>query len=297
MLHIIGLSEIFATIIALSSTESAFEAFTDYVPLRKGFRLFLHKIQPTIPQTDVLFHNQYLYDTTLINKIIPHFSGTDFLTDMGATVQHTERKSMKEALAHIKHALSYIKNRQPDIFKLFNTVIHTLFYMRSRHEGGGSVSSAIGTIWCSNKKEWSLQDCTEFLLHELIHNVIFIDELRYRHYISLPRLGEEQNYCLSSILARPRPIDKVFHSLIVALEIVFARLEWLGEPVNPFVHPPTEQILKNIGNTIESLQSISHENLVTERFRFLLDIAAQKFVDAQSQFYRNLLHRSPAIRC
>ena len=231
--------------------------------IKFGLRKFLKTHQPDIhhaPEND-----SFLIEKNNIEKLILSFSGKDILTDLELEdISIPDELILKQALSKISDAINYLKKLSPELHAVFNLTIHTLFYARSHSQGGGSVSSAIGVIWCSNKKNWSLQDTTEFLIHELTHNLFFLDELRFSHYRSHTDIGKISNYCLSSILRIPRPVDKVLHSLLVANEIVSFRSVF-GEPIDPKTHPPTKDILKNMENTINSLKSIYQKNILTER--------------------------------
>lgn len=59
--------------------------------------------------------------------------------------------------------------RDPEFVMFFDFFIHTMFYQRARHSGGGSVSGALGVIWCAINRQWNDEDIVEFLVHELAH--------------------------------------------------------------------------------------------------------------------------------
>lgn len=164
-----------------------------------------------------------------------------------------------------------MKGINPVLCAIFDFAIHTIFYHRSKESGGGSVSSAPGVIWCAPRLNWTPDDMAEFLVHELTHNMLFIDERRYQHYIDFDDIAKPENYARSAILMRPRPLDKVFHSLIVSHEVISFRLE-NGEPEAPNVHPSNTVMLDAAHDTIESIHGLlSNKSLVTSRFMELLD--------------------------
>lgn len=74
-----------------------------------------------------------------------------------------------------------------------------------------------------------------------------------------------------------RPIDKVYHSIIVAIEVIESRRLFLGELDSPKVHPETEKMIQQ---TIESLNSLfsleNFEKIFTPRGQELMKISAEK---------------------
>jgi len=115
------------------------------------------------------------------------------------------------------------------------------------------------------------QDILEFLVHETTHNLVFIDELSYRHYSSYQEVAKEDNFAWSAILAKPRPLDKVFHSIIVSVEVLAFREKYFGHPDKPCLHPPTDILLDQTKRSISSvLDNMSVEKILTNRSRLLL---------------------------
>jgi len=232
----------------------------------------------TVPTIE---EDQYCYDMDRIRKLLNKYTGNCDLTDLPTTVDKTPISAMKEALSVIKDGKPYLEIVNSDLHELFDLVIHTLFYFRSSEAGGGSASSAIGTIWCSNRQKWTKQDVAEFLVHELAHNLVFIDELCHKHYVDLKEIAKKENYAQSAILNMQRPLDKVFHSLIVGYEVLKFREE-TGEPSNPVVHPPSSEVRAACLRTIESIDNvIKDKDIVTDRFVYLLNSIRSQFEEVR----------------
>jgi len=269
MLYLLGLEENLKTIYILSKPYADGDINSEE-QLKESYLSFLSKIQPNTwhpKKEDGLF----VFDKTIIETLIKNHESDDFLTDFETNISLASDSSVKTALSKVDEAKNYIKSKHEDLFTLFILAINSIFYARSSEQGGGSVSSAIGAIWCCNRKSWGMNDTVEFIIHELTHNLIFLDELRYKHYLSLSSLAGQENFVTSAILKIPRPLDKVFHSLLVATEILAHRHYWLGEPINPIVHPESAQIHSNCVLTLSEINSlISKKELVTNRFKELL---------------------------
>ncbi|MBP0015615.1 MAG: hypothetical protein J7545_16660 [Roseofilum sp. SBFL] len=183
---------------------------------------------------------------------------------------NTPLASMEEALSHVKNGQILLNQVNPSLGTIFDLVIHTLFYLRSPNARGGSTSDAPGTIWCAIKRHWTDMDTAECLVHELTHNLVVLDELCYQHYTDRSQLSNKKNYAKSSILKIERPFDNAFHSLVVAHEILRYRQE-AGEPSNPHVHPPSEQMLFASLETVQSIKSVvDNTDLVQPRFSEIL---------------------------
>tara|TARA_R110002126_G_scaffold247974_3_gene390863 strand:+ start:14772 stop:15659 length:888 start_codon:yes stop_codon:yes gene_type:complete len=277
MLYLLGLEENLKTIYMLSKPYADGDMNSEE-QLKKSYLNFLSKIQPNTwhpKKEDGLF----VFDKKIIETLIQNHEADDFLTDFKTNISLASDSSVKTALSKVDEAKKYINSKHEDLSTLFNLAINSIFYARSSEQGGGSVSSAIGAIWCCNRKSWGLEDTVEFIVHELTHNLIFLDELRYKHYISLPNLAGQENFVTSAILKIPRPLDKVFHSLLVATEILDHRYDWLGEPIKPIVHPSSEQIHSNCLLTLSEIKNlISKKELVTDRFKELLTLTEKRLL-------------------
>lgn len=227
------------------------------------------------------------YDDARIAKLMAKH--TDYLvpTDLAVGVLETPLAARREAMALVEAAMEHIGAINPSLLRMFDRVIHTLFFHRSRNSGGGSVSSAPGTIWCSPRRHWSLADTAEFLVHEFTHNMLFLDERRFEHYVDPQVLQQPENFAVSAVLKIPRPLDRAFHSLVVASEVLSFREE-NGEPDSPHVHPSTQELARACQGTIDGIRAVIGEKpLVTPRFMDILER-----VDAKNRRY---LAASPAI--
>jgi hypothetical protein len=110
----------------------------------------------------------------------------------------------------------------------------------------------------------------EFLVHELTHNLLFLDERRHEHYVNPLLLADSASFAVSAVLKIPRPLDRTFHSLIVASEVLAFR-KICGEPAHPLVHPSTEALLRACRSTIDDIRGVIRRRpLVTPRFMEML---------------------------
>jgi hypothetical protein len=238
--------------------------------LRQGYWRFLRRYQgdDSVPPDGA---PQHCFDLQRIQHLVTKYTDTCELTDLGTEILATPLSAMQEAMAAITEGQNVLNEVNPLLREVFDVVIHTLFYARSPESGGGSVSSAIGVIWCGNRRHWSTQDIAEFLVHEFTHNVVFLDELCNQHYCDLRDIAQQENYAFSTILRRLRPLDKAFHSLVVGYEVLRWRQE-ADEPPHPIVHPSSKQLRQGCLETIQSIRTVMmRRHLVTERFHAVVE--------------------------
>jgi len=276
MFYLTGNENVLKTVITLGKTVRT--EINNEIELRNAYLEFLNSfLRDGVINLNA--DSQYCYDLNRIENLITSFTSDCDLTDIFTrTLSNTPLDSMFAALERVKAAKEYIGLHNEKLLSLFDLLIHTIFYTRSLESGGGSVSDAIGVIWCSNRKTWSLEDLAEFLVHEFSHNLVFIDEVRYKHYVDYALLAKEENYALSAILKIQRPLDKVFHSLIVAYEIINFRFD-SGEPSSSLVHPSSTVLIENCRDTIKSIRQLlakGKEDLVMPRFVELLNMVDYK---------------------
>jgi HEXXH motif-containing protein len=211
------------------------------------------------------------YDETRIAKLMAKHTDNQAPNDLIVGAIDTPLSARQEAMARVEAAIEHIGAVNPGLRRVFDLVIHTLFFHRSRNSGGGSVSSAPGAIWCSPRRQWSVTDTAEFLVHEFTHNMLFLDERRFEHYVDPQVLQQPENFAVSAVLKIPRPLDRAFHSLVVASEVLSFRDE-NGEPDAPQVHPGAAELVQACQETSDGIRAvISRKALVTRRFMAILE--------------------------
>lgn len=177
------------------------------------------------------------------------------LDDMGQAsiiiIEESKDSGLKRK--KVENALEELGLFSYDHYSLLQMIITDIFILPSHGTRGGSSTDGIGLIWANPKETYPLFDVVEFLVHELTHHCMFIDEQRYGHY-DYDTILKKENWVESAILKKPRPVDKVLHSIVVSLEIILFRDSVTGHPVKPKVHPPTQMLINQIKTAIKSLQ-------------------------------------------
>ncbi len=112
----------------------------------------------------------------------------------------------------------------------------------------------------------------EMFVHELTHHLLFIDERSYPHF-DYGQLISPANHAYSAILNLERPVDKVFHSIVVAAELTAARRSFLDGLDGPTtVHPRSERLHAETQRSIASLRDLPNlDRLLMPRAWEILD--------------------------
>lgn len=271
MINIIGVKEIYKNIVLLGLLDN--ENPHDVKSVERNFHSFLNELQPSVPRYNMCGVN-IIKDRKIEDALADLYKTDSLLNDrnqssvIGLPFSDDE---IKERELFVINALNNIRLINSELYDIFQICIDSIFFRSSIDAGGGSTSNAIGVIWVNNKFHWTLQDMTELLIHELVHNLVFIDELRHLHYHNYDLLHKEENFAKSAILNTERPIDKVLHSIIVAVELILARRDYLGEPKEHYVHPSSDKLLFQALNSIKSLYNLPNYNeLMTDRGKYIV---------------------------
>lgn len=264
-----SLSTLVETIVALSGAvdlESS-KSFRTLGDLKKGYRGFL----ASLGQRDIdVAGDQPAWVTKPdeASKLRSYFSNDSLLDDkaqavvIGESQDHECAKKQERLAAALQELALY----SPAHAEIFAAVITDIFVLPSSVAKGGSTSQAIGVIWANPKVTYTTSDIVEILVHELTHHTMFLDELRYTHY-SYSQVLDRSTWAHSAILNVARPLDKVLHSIVVAVEVLLFRAKFLGHPVSPRVHPPTEIMIGQLRDSISSTEKAIQTSTAVFRAR------------------------------
>lgn len=192
--------------------------------------------------------------------------------------------SVRAKLDRMRAARELLGETCSGIAGVLATVINRIFVVELPGEVGGSSATSVGVIWANPTPAASAWDLAELLVHELTHQVLFLDEQVHGHYADRAAANTGSNGFLprSSVRRTRRPLMPVFHSLAVALEIVAFRA-LTGYRHVPSLHPSTDKLLASAHETITSIvwepdwqrQLKSRGRFLFERYRELWDRLAR----------------------
>lgn len=155
---------------------------------------------------------------------------------------------------------------------MFDLYVEHVACIDSKFSPGGTISTALGVIYLSHPRKRSALGLYELYVHECTHLMMFVDQMRRRHYTSFEAIAKKENYCVSAIYEMDRPLDKVLHSLVVATELVLHREHVLGHHDDTSVHPSTEKLVESSLFTAEAmLEQQARRQLLAPRGVWLVE--------------------------
>ncbi|WP_256104838.1 aKG-HExxH-type peptide beta-hydroxylase [Streptomyces sp. ODS05-4] len=130
----------------------------------------------------------------------------------------TPEQQMAEWCRDVDAAFGYTRDLLPDLGDLVDLVVTDVVLFSSKNKGGGSASHIPGLVSMSPGDEWAVHDFAESLVHEAVHLNVFLADMAYRLYTRpTVELEAEEFRVLSAVkFGELRPLDKAFHSAVVA---------------------------------------------------------------------------------
>ncbi|QES47655.1 HEXXH motif domain-containing protein [Streptomyces venezuelae] len=122
-----------------------------------------------------------------------------------------------------KASMVYTHDVIPDLGALVDLVVTDTVMFSSANKGGGSASHLPGLISMSPGDDWQVHDFAESLVHETVHLNVFLADMAYRLYTRPTKELEADEYRVVSAVkfGQMRPLDKAFHSAVVAPPLMF----------------------------------------------------------------------------
>lgn len=274
MISLIGYENVLKNVLTLSSTVSSKNG--SIPELKQNFRRYLASFRP---EDTINFGDKPLFthDRKLVDKLI-----SSFISDEGFDIEEQKEEILK---AKIKSTISSLETFQKNFendYQILEIIVDTFFCLVCSKRGGGSSGSYLGAIWLSPKNSWIEPDFHEFFIHELTHQMLFIDERCHDHYISHEVLEQEKYFAKSSIRKVNRRLDLAIHSMVVGIEILdFRHRNKIDEVQKKItIHPHTKDLWNDCNETLVSINAINDiESLITIRMKNLLNLCQQKLND------------------
>lgn len=123
----------------------------------------------------------------------------------------------QERIVHaITDAFSYIRAVDADLHDAIRLQIATITPVR-REGSSGTVSSMVGLIWLNPTPAWTVVDFAENLVHEFIHNTIFLADMVNKIFTTPHWYAPDDGLVVSAIKQYPRAVNIAYHSAFVAI--------------------------------------------------------------------------------
>jgi hypothetical protein len=137
--------------------------------------------------------------------------------------------------ARVRAAESLLARYSRSAFSTLHLLIGSLMIARlpDEHGSGSSNGNLLGGLWLSPQPAWTAVDYAETILHEGLHQSIFLDDMVNRTFALPPAAFDAAAYQTPSpSLKRLRPYDLAFHSsLVVAALVDFYAVLQLPRPL------------------------------------------------------------------
>jgi len=170
---------------------------------------------------------------------------------------------------YFHHALCKINELNSEIYQLANFIIKIIVLNQLNSHTNGTTEDSIGLSFMNFKDHFDIQDFIELVFHQLIHMLLFVDHHSTPHMITGTRdLMIETG--LPYVLGGTKfPAYLAFHSYIVAVEVLFFRVQVTSLSHKTHYHGDTHRIVK----VCDSFQTcmIKHFDLFSTRGQSFLN--------------------------
>jgi hypothetical protein len=226
---------------------------------QRAYQGWIHRIQPGQPAPRVLGVD-YVVDAQREAKLIEPLLVASPLDDRehykdlsSFTSVQLDRAAAAREAAHVAALVDGFRAKDPAWWEVFEIYVNHVVCTSSRFTPGGTSSLALGVIYLTRPLERTADTLYELLVHEATHLMMFVDERRARHYRSYEAIAQRENFSVSAVYEKLRPLDKVLHSIVVATEVMLHREHVLGHATTSTVHPPTAKL---VGSTLRACDAI-----------------------------------------
>ncbi|MDD9150469.1 MULTISPECIES: aKG-HExxH-type peptide beta-hydroxylase [unclassified Sporolactobacillus] len=279
MLNLLGLRQNLKIIQVLSKSYCTEQDLINYQGLKKGYKNFLREIQPDVPHSKTNEIN-FVESNELTRSFVSIFGSKSLLDDVDYDLGNSQIESNYKknfALKKTRSAMIELGEKYESFKWLFNLAMDSVFYAPSQMAKGGTTSDAVGVLWVNPSDNWNKIDYYELLIHELCHTMIFLYEWQCGIFSNKNRLTDSETFAMSAIRGKRRPLDKAYHSAIVATEILMFRKNIIRDEVQHVLHPETHELISMTLVSLKSVKNIGIEKkMLNERAIEMLDICLSK---------------------
>lgn len=183
-----------------------FETINEVLPWR-----FNYQREPRTPLCSFGDEDGFRFDT------LQHL----MLLDELPAAWRYDAEGRRAQLEGIRAGRQVLADIAPETLDTLDLLIGELLFGKAPMKSGGSIGDVIGAIWLGPKEPWTPQRYAEALAHELVHQILFLEDMTHTIFAhSLDEMSEEAGLINSAILQRPRSFDKAYHSALVSLVVV-----------------------------------------------------------------------------
>jgi len=182
----------------------------------------LNKIQTyNIPFEPACEHPLVLFDIDepltcrLLDSLrrCPELDNTD-------TISAVPSENCPAFAAGLREGRALLHTYEADALEALDRLVASIIVVEADGYFGGSFWHSLGTIWMSPKAYWLRSDYAENLLHETVHQSMFLHDMVHSLFAASPKsLAKPNAEVHSSIRGTKRPFDHAFHAATVSVTL------------------------------------------------------------------------------
>ena len=182
------------------------------------------------------------------------------------SVPNGEKGTDPKVRATVQAGLDDLARGWPDFRAIYETVMPLVLLANASGLAGGTASTVPGVLWAVPKRHWTEADLREFFLHEFVHMTLNLEERRFGFYIDMAVVQQPRYMAASAIRGDARHLDKVFHSIVVATELLLARLHWPNwSEGDRQLHPDTATMYASLERSFNELRGMPLDTVLQSR--------------------------------
>jgi HEXXH motif-containing protein len=273
-----GAAPILQTAMTLARSEDEASPSGDPDQIRRSFHQYLTNRSSALrgAYEGGIHTPEVLRNPVLADALLDEFEVHSPLDDVDYQIRQDESSDVSDAVVtayadRVQSALGNALEKDPTLGFVVRLALPIAFVRNSGQLVGGTVSNVPGAVWFNVRSSWTDQDIVEFVIHEFTHTLLFLEERRYGFYQNIENLMQKENFALSSIRRDMRPLDKVLHSAMVAVEICGLRDRFGYGEGSSQVHPSTAELREGVAETINSCVNVDVNSLLMPRAVEILD--------------------------
>ncbi|WP_340614766.1 hypothetical protein [Xenorhabdus thailandensis] len=169
----------------------------------------------------------------------------DYLISLKNKFSNNSQKIEKMIKDNTFHKWLNTLSKNAQIYRLVNKVIKMIVINKLSSYTNGTTQDTIGLAFIDFKDNFNYQDFLELIFHQLIHMILFIDDIANFHMENDTKLITIEVEGVKSVFHDNKfPLYTLFHSYIVGIEILMFRKNFFNDNSFSRYHGSTDRIIK-----------------------------------------------------
>lgn len=123
------------------------------------------------------------------------------------------RFEIQEQLEAMRYLIS---SHTPEALEMLDLLVSEIVVLNMEKPTAGSHSAALAMIWINPKREWTPSYYAETVVHEMLHQVLFLEDMVNGLMQDMDLLEREDTRAYSAVRKTSRYFDSAFHAAFVA---------------------------------------------------------------------------------